>query len=278
MKTFHIGIGLLLALLLLGAGYAVATMNNLQGTDMTAVEDSTEYSVEPLLALIRKYTVDGGESVDYAAWKDSPQDVATLDRQVAMITSVSPHNHPELFPSTTAQRSYWINTYNTLVLQAVLENWPMESVRDVKISLSSRVVPGKGFFYDRKIMVGGKETNLYKLEKEVLLSQKDSRLHFALNCASESCPLLRPWEWSDEQLDVAARDFINDASNVSIDDDTVNLSRIFKWYKKDFPTDIYAYLQQYAEPPLRQRLQIAKDKKYRIRYPDYDWSVNDNAH
>jgi hypothetical protein len=245
---------------------------------MTAAEDAPGYSVEPFLELIRKYTADGGESVDYAAWKDSPQDLATLDHQVAMIASVSPYNHPELFPSTTAQRSYWINTYNTLVLHAVLENWPMESVRDVKISLSSRVIPGKGFFYDRKIVVGGKETSLYKLEKEVLLSQKDSRLHFALNCASESCPLLRPWEWSDQQLDVAARDFINDPANVSIDGETVYLSRIFKWYKKDFPTDIYAYLQQYSEPPLRQELQIAKDKKYRIRYPDYDWSLNDNAH
>ena len=278
MKTFRIGIALLLALSLLGAGHTLAKMNNAQGTDMTAVEDAPEYSVEPLLALIRKYTVDGGESVDYAAWKDSPEDLAMLDRQVALIAAVSPRNHPGIFPSTTEQRSYWINTYNTLVLHAVLENWPMESVRDVKISLTSRVIPGKGFFYDRKIVVGGKETSLYKLEKEVLLSQKDSRLHFALNCASESCPLLRPWEWSDEQLDVAARDFINDPSNVSIDDETVYLSRIFKWYKKDFPSDIYAYLQQYAESPLRQELQIAKDKKYRIRYPDYDWSLNDNVH
>ena len=70
----------------------------------------------------------------------------------------------------------------------MLEYWPLKSVRDVKISISSRVVSGKGFFYDRKVVVGGEETNLYKLEKEVLRKQKDPRLHFALNCGSESCP------------------------------------------------------------------------------------------
>ena len=147
-------------------------------------------------------------------------------------------------------------------------------MRDVKISVSSRVVPGKGFFYDRKVIVGGKKTNLYKLEKEVLKTQKDPRLHFAFNCASTSCPVLRPWEWTEEQLDIAARDFVNNEHNVSVESDTVMLSKIFKWYKKDFPSDILVYLQQYAEPSLKQELQSASDDKYRIRYEIYDWSLN----
>ena len=140
--------------------------------------------------------------------------------------------------------------------------------------MSSRLVPGKGFFYDRKVTVGGKQTNLYKLEKEVLKTQKDPRLHFAFNCASTSCPVLRPWEWTDEQLDQAGREFINNKHNVSVESDTVMLSSIFKWYKKDFPTDILVYLQQYAEPSLKQALQVAFDEKYRIRYETYDWSLN----
>ena len=183
-----------------------------------------------------------------------------------LIARVSPDSHPELFPTREAQRSYWINTYNTLVLQAVLDYWPLESVRDVKISLTSRLVPGKGFFYDRKVVVGGKRTSLYKFEKQVLRTQKDPRLHFALNCASDSCPVLRPWEWSDEQLDAAAHDFINEPANVSIEDDSLYLSSIFKWYKKEFPKDIYAYLMQHAEPELGYQLQAAKDNNYRIRY------------
>lgn len=270
MKASRFYIPLVLAL------FVLAEVAAAPGDKMTAVGEAAAYSDEPFLALVRKYAIDGGEKVDYAAWKNSPEDLATLDRQVDLIARVSPDSHPELFPTNATQRRYWINTYNTLVLQAVLDYWPLESVRDVKISLTSRVIPGKGFFYDRKIVVGGKQTSLYNFEKQVLRNQKDSRVHFALNCASDSCPVLRASDWSDEQLDAAARDFINDRANVSINDDTLTLSRIFKWYKKEFPDDIYGYLQQYAEPGLGQQLQTAKNHHYRIRYRPYNWSLNDS--
>lgn len=265
MKTSTFFIAAVLALLLVQLVFSA--------TAAAKVEELV-YSDKPFLELVRKYTVDGGERVDYETWKNSPEDLAALDRQVALIARVSPVSHPQLFPTKAGQRSYWINTYNTLILQGVLEYWPLESVRDVKISVTSRVVPGKGFFYDRKVVVGGKKTNLYKLEKEVLRNQKDPRLHFALNCASESCPVLRPWEWSDEQLDEAAREFINNPENVSIEGKELYLSSIFKWYKKDFPKDIHGYLQLYSEPGLYEQLQAAKDKQYRTRYRIYDWSLN----
>ena len=270
MKAIRFCVPLILAL------FALAAVGGAPGDDVTAVAEPAVYSNEPFLALVRKYAIDDGDKVDYAAWKKSPEDLARLDRQVDLIARVSPDSHPELFPTNKAQRSYWINTYNTLVLHAVLDYWPLQSVRDVKISFPSRLVPGKGFFYDRKVVVGGKQTSLYKFEKQILRNQKDPRLHFALNCASDSCPVLRAWGWSDAQLDAAARDFINDRANVSIDDDTLTLSSIFKWYKKEFPDDIYGYLQLYAESGLGQQLQTAKDYNYRIRYRPYDWSLNDS--
>lgn len=235
-----------------------------------------EYSIAPFLELVGKYVTADGK-VDYAAWKASPEDMAALDRQVEMLARISPKSHPEHFPGRAAERSYWINTYNTLVLQAVLAYWPLESVREVRVSFTSRVVPGKGFFYDREIVVGGEVTNLYKLEKEVLASQKDPRIHFALNCASSSCPVLRPWEWTDEQLDQAARDFVNNPANLEVEDGQVRMSRIFKWYKSDFPEDTYAYLQQYADEPLREQLQSARDHDWPRRYVEYDWRLNDAA-
>jgi hypothetical protein len=239
-----------------------------------ATMDDIEYSTQTYFNLVKKYSDDAG-GVDYDAWKESTEDIAALNRQVEMLAQISPENAADQFPSRAAQRSYWINTYNTLVLQAVLEYWPLDSVRDVRISFTSRVVPGKGFFYDRKVVVGGRETNLYDLEKEVLKQQKDPRLHFAFNCASTSCPVLRPWEWTDEQLDEAGRDFVNSPANVTVRDDTVYLSSIFKWYKKDFPKDILAYLQQFSEPELQAQLQAAAENKYRIKHVDYDWAVND---
>lgn len=270
MKAIRFCVPLILAL------FALAAVGGAPGDDVTAVAEPAVYSNEPFLALVRKYAIDDGDKVDYAAWKKSPEDLARLDRQVDLIARVSPDSHPELFPTSEAQRSYWINTYNTLVLHAVLDYWPLQSVRDVKISFTSRLVPGKGFFYDRKVVVGGKQTSLYKFEKQVLRNQKDPRLHFALNCASDSCPVLRASDWSDAQLDAAAQDFINDRANVSMDDDTLTLSSIFKWYKKEFPDDIYGYLQLYAESGLGQQLQTAKDYNYRIRYRPYDWSLNDS--
>jgi len=242
--------------------------------DSASPEEQNVYSNETFVRLVKKYLSDDGATIDYAAWKDSPEDLQALDQQVALLANVSPVNDPDQFPTAATKRSYWINTYNTLVLQAVLEYWPLESVQDVKISVSSRLVPGKGFFYDRKVIVGGKKTNLYKLEKEVLKTQKDPRLHFAFNCASTSCPVLRPWEWTDEQLDQAGREFINNQHNVLVETDSVMLSSIFKWYKKDFPADILVYLQQYAEPSLKQELKTAVDGKYKIRFETYDWSLN----
>ena len=269
MKIRGFCISIIVLLVALGAGYPLKS----HATPVNSQEQNV-YSNETFVRLVTKYSNDAGDKIDYAAWKVSPEDLQALDQQVALLAIVSPKSDPDQFPTPATRRSYWINTYNTLVLQAVLEYWPLESVQDVKISVSSRLVPGKGFFYDREVTVGGKQTNLYKLEKEVLKTQKDPRLHYAFNCASTSCPVLRPWEWTDEQLDQAGREFINDNNNVLVEPDTVMLSRIFKWYKKDFPADILVYLQQYAEPPLKQALQVAIDEKYRIRYEAYDWSLN----
>lgn len=117
-------------------------------TAMTLSTDveSPRYSERIYFDLVRKFTVDGGEKVDYEAWKNSAEDLKLLDRQVAMIATISPVSHPALFPTRAMQRAYWINSYNTLILHAILEYWPLESVRDIKISISSRAVPGKGFF------------------------------------------------------------------------------------------------------------------------------------
>lgn len=261
------------AALLLGAAAAVNGM-----ADSDAADGKVGYSDDIFRGLVRKYALDGGDEIDYAAWQASPDDLAALDRQVAMIARISPKSHPGLFPTQAAERRYWINTYNTLVLDAVLEYWPLDSVKDVKLSLTSRLVPGKGFFHDRKVIVGGETTNLLKLEKDVLRTQKDPRLHFALNCASESCPVLRPSDWSEEELERAARDFVNDPANVSVEGDAVFLSEIFKWFRKDFPRDIYGYLARYAEPDLAAALETASQQRYRKRYRDYDWSLNDAGH
>jgi hypothetical protein len=251
------------------------------GLDARADEDSDGvmgYSDKPYQALIKRYATADGDGVDYARWQASEEDMAAMDDYIRMIGEVSPISHPALFESRDRTRSYWINAYNALVLDAVLDHWPLDSVRDVTVSLTSRMVPGKGFFYDREVVVGGETTNLLKLEEQVLASLDDPRLHFALNCASESCPVLRASDWSDAELDQAARDFVNNIENVEIADGKLYLSRIFKWYKKDFPRDIASYLRSYAGPNLEPQLAIAIAEKYPVRFRDYDWSLNGSDH
>lgn len=237
----------------------------------------SEYSDEILQRLIGKYSSANGEEVDYAAWQSSAEDMAALDEQVAIIAAISPDTQPGLFANKADERRYWINSYNALVLDAVLDYWPLESVRHVKLSLSSRLIPGKGFFYDREVIVGGKKTNLLKLEKALLREQNDPRLHFALNCASGSCPVLRPSNWTEEELEQASRDFVNHTDNVRVQGGTVYLSEIFDWYEDDFPPDLFGYLQQFAEPALAAKLATASAEKYKKQYREYDWSLNDGS-
>lgn len=251
--------------------WACAT-NYASGREASAV---TSYSDETFIALVERYVID--DSVDYSAWQASAEDMAALDRQVAMIAEVSPDSHPDLFPDKASQNRYWINSYNALVVDAVLEYWPLQSVKDVKLSLTSRLIPGKGFFYDRDVVVGGKKTNLLQLEKAFLRSQNDPRLHFALNCASGSCPVLRPSDWSEEELDKASREFVNNPDNVRVETNSVYLNEIFKWYKKDFPHDLYSYLAQFAEPKLAAQLLEASARGYKRRFTEYDWSLNDGS-
>ena len=235
----------------------------------------SSYADETFLGLVDRYVID--DRVDYGAWHASAEDMAALDRQVALIAEVSPESHPDLFPDKASQNRYWINSYNALVVDAVLDYWPLECVKDVKVSLTSRLIPGKGFFYDRNVVVGGKKTNLLKMEKSFLRTQNDPRLHFALNCASSSCPVLKPSDWSEEELVKASRDFVNNPENVRVEASSVYLNEIFDWYEKDFPRDLFAYLAQFAEPKLAAQLQQASAGGYKRRFRKYDWSLNDSS-
>ena len=266
----------LATLLLAGTGMA-SNLAAAENQGESVVQEKVQYSDGIFLQLVSRYASEDGVSVDYDAWQSSSPDMAKLDEQIALIAAISPDSHPELFLDKVDARRYWINSYNALVLDAVLDYWPLDSVKDVKLSLTSRLIPGKGFFHDRKVIVGGKTWSLLSFEKMLLREQADPRLHFALNCASGSCPIIRPSGWSDKDLDQAARDFVNDSDNVRVDAGKVYLSNIFKWYKKDFPKDLYNYLGQFADADLREQLQAATASDYPKRYNEYDWSLNDGS-
>lgn len=241
------------------------------------------YSDNRFIALLQKYVGDDGK-VDYHAWKNNRDDVAALEDFSTQLANVSPDNHPEWFPDSTTRRAYWIQAYNALVVRGVLNRWPLKNLRKVKRSATSFLIPGKGFFYDSPIVLGGRTTNLYDLENKILRKRlQDARIHFALNCASGSCPPLRARTWSEEDLDTASRDFVNDSKNVRVENNAVWLSRIFEWYREDFtgennsPEALIDYLLGYAVEPLEASLQTARRKKWPLKFVAYDWEINARA-
>ena len=155
-----------------------------------------------------------------------------LFRYVGLIGEVSPENKPELFATDKDKLAYYINAYNALCMYAVYK-------RDYPPNLAKTVPPYAVYFFD-KFPVGGKETNLDTIEKEHVRSVGDPRVHFALNCMSHSCPMLRaePYEGSklDEQLNDQGKKYLSDPRGAQKGDNgTVKLSEIFaKFYTAEW--------------------------------------------
>jgi uncharacterized protein DUF547 len=205
---------------------------------------------------------------------DLRNNLEPLDSFVRQIAAVSPHSHPELFPDNKAELAYWINTYNSLVLWAFASEYP-----EGKNRLSGLI--GRGlFFYKRKFPVGGKKLTLAQIENDIVREEFDEpRIHFALVCASESCPWLANRAYTaaaiEEMLEAETRRFLNQDRNVQIDREArvLHLSKLFDWYGKDFgatEAQRLAFVARY-----RKDGEILTRGKWRIRHFGYDWSPND---
>jgi len=225
--------------------------------------------------------------VDYEGWHRSPEAMADLDSYLAAVSAYSPESTPERFPSRNDALAYWLFAYNAYVMRSVLVNWPLDSVTDLKAPIE--VVKGMGFFYRLRYRFGGNAYSLYKVENDIIRKQyKDPRIHFVLNCGSESCPVIRPELPTGDALEVmlseAATEFVNDPVNVFVDHDakTIYLSAIFKWYEDDYlnwlrangrpANDLIDYVRPIAVDSLASDL--AKAENYAVKYRDFDWTVN----
>lgn len=221
-----------------------------------------EYDHAPFNDILATHVQGGG--IDYDGLSI---DEAKLDAYLAPAETFSTEGL-----SRNEAMAFWINMYNAWTLKLILTKYPdIESIKELGSIFSS---PWKKRF----VKIEGKTLTLGEIEHEILRKKfKDPRIHFAINCASKSCPPLLPEAYRadtlDTQLDGATRNFINNTANTRIDGNRLSVSRIFKWYKGDFGDDIPAYIGQYATGPLKQaleRLGTTAD----VVYMDYDWSLN----
>ena len=231
--------------------------------------------------------VDEDGRVDYRA---ASRDWSDLERYLAAVAAQSPDTHPELFPTQGDRLAYWINAYNAWILRTVLEYYPIESVRDVRKPRALLLGGLARFFVGQKVTLGGDRMSFYHLENGIVRERfAEPRIHFALNCASRSCPQL-PAEAFDpmsleRQLDRETRLFVGAERNVRVDlrAREVWLSAIFDWYENDFtswlagahperPATLSSYVALHAEGPLAEALAECDDCD--VRFFEYDWGLN----
>ena len=174
--------------------------------------------------------------------------------------------------SQKEQFAYWVNLYNALTVDLILDNYPVKSITKLGPLLSF------GPWDEPAAVVAGESLSLNDIEHKILRPiWQDPRIHYAVNCASIGCPNLSMRVFTAENTEVllerAARDYINHPRGVSLQGNRLKLSKIYQWYADDFgesEQDLLAHLAQYAKPALAQRLQSFTGK---IGY-DYDWSLN----
>ncbi len=171
-------------------------------------------------------------------------------------------NPPKESWSREEKLAYWINAYNAYTIKLIIDSYPLKSIKDLEDPW------GKKFF-----KIDGVWHSLGELEHKILRKFGDPRIHFAINCASISCPVV--WnraytaENLHEALDEQANKFINDPKRNIITDKVVSVSKIFTWYKKDFKVnggDVKDFINRYST--------VKIDKQPKKGYKDYDWKLN----
>lgn len=209
----------------------------------------------------------GVSRFDYAAV--SEQDKKSLDNYLLQLQAVDPRGY-----RLVEQKAYWLNLYNALTVQRVLEAYPVDSILKVDGGLFRR-----GPWNKKYLTIAGQRLSLNDIEHRILRPiWQDPRIHFAVNCASIGCPNLQPKVYLaselERQLDQAAADYLRHPRAVEwVSSGLLQLSKIFEWYGDDFGVNESALLKS-LQPylPAAQAARLAGFQG-RIEYR-YDWELN----
>ncbi len=208
--------------------------------------------------------------VDYATIQGKPAELNTYLNGLAAVTEVEfkSWKQPE-------QLAFLINLYNASTVKMMVDHYPVTSIKKIGSVW-------KGPWKQEVVHLWGKTVTLDHLEHEVIRpGYPDPRVHFALVCAAKGCPSLRSEAYIgsrlDDQLNDQARRFLSTREKNRIDskERTVYLSPIFKWYAGDFEAKSGSVLEA-IQPFWPASQTIPSDlAQFKIRYTDYDWSLNE---
>ena len=226
------------------------------------------YRHELFSKLLAKY-VDGG-LVDYEGFERD----SLFSRYLNLLRSTN----PDSLESRKEQLAFWINAYNAYTIKLIVDRMPLNSIRDIGLGLPVLFGP----WSIEMANVGGRVYTLNEIEHDIIRDRfSDPRIHFALVCASRSCPELRKEAYEgpvlEAQLEEDSRRFVNDITRNSFEPSTRTafLSRIFDWYASDFEKkagDVRKFVAAYVTGEEARRL--LQDPESDIDYLTYDWSLN----
>jgi hypothetical protein len=182
------------------------------------------------------------------------------------------------------QFAYWINLYNALTVKAVLDHYPVKSIREISLGgsfLPNFITGGTGPWQAKLIQIEGEAIALDDIEHRILRPLfKDNRIHYGVNCASIGCPTLMPTPFTAKSLqamlDRCARLYVNHPRGVRAEAGGLTVSSIYKWYQEDFGGNwqgVLSHLRQYANSTTAHMLAPFAT----IHGDSYDWQLNDAA-
>ncbi|MBN08803.1 MAG: hypothetical protein CMC79_00295 [Flavobacteriaceae bacterium] len=197
--------------------------------------------------------VDENGKVNYEKWG---KDLEGLNAYIEILQKFN----PKKYWSKNEVLAYWINIYNALTIKLIVENYPINSIKEIPNSWTKNL-----------ILINSKSFSLDQIEHEILRKMNEPKIHFAINCASISCPKLLNSAYLPnkltEQLNIAVKLFLADTTKNIIKEENLLLSKIFFWFKKDFGSrkDLLNFISTYSEIEI---------KNPKIKYMNYDWELN----
>jgi len=240
---------------------------------ISCAQQNIDHSV--FTELLKEYNHNG--YLDYEALTNENK----LDEYLKMLVEVNPNK----FISGDSRMAFWINVYNAFTIKAIVDNYPIESIND--LHSGGRVlghILSTTIWDDDFIIIDGKEYSLNDIEHEILRKDfNEPRIHFAIVCASISCPLLRTEAFDNErlnfQLEEQAIQFFNDESRNKFDleNKTAYLSKILDWFEEDFgenDMEVLLFVSNYIGEEIAKNIMQNVDE-WSIEYLDYDWGLNE---
>lgn len=227
----------------------VKNQNQIVVTDVAKSVDHSKWD-----ALLRKHVSANG-NVNY---KGFLKDKTALESYLDLLEA----NVPTKSWSRNATLAYWINVYNAYTVKLIVDNYPVHSIKEISNPW------GKKFF-----TLAGKKYSLEQVEHEILRKMGEPRIHFAINCASFSCPNLLNEAYTEaalsRQLAQVAKSFINDKTKNTITSSKIEISEIFNWFGGDFKTkgSLIDFLNQYSS--------VKINSNAKTTFKDYNWSLNE---